>query len=929
MTPDPAATDAPPPAGQGQPRLHIPPSPVLVAGLRRAVMLTPDGEIADLTLAQAAQRAKRERPILAHGPAVATRLKTDLFPCFDVLELFAFIRPATFCLPTVRGLAEAVGLERPESLEAEAAALIEVIRRLLREVATAHPREQGALRDLSWGMGQSGSWGWSASVLAALGVHGDAPHRANVAAGLRVWERLPETSEHAPEPPSGNKPITPEQARARLAALKGSAAEDRPQQADYTEAATDAFQPRDAENAPRVVLAEAGTGVGKTLGYIAPASVWAEENEGAVWIATYTRNLQRQLDAELDRLHPDRAEKSVKVVVRKGRENYLCLLNLEESITGATMQRNPRGAVALGLMARWALATRDGDMVGGDFPGWLVDILGRNQTLGLADRRGECVFSACAHYDKCFIERAVRRARRARIVVANHALVMVQAALGGLDERLMPTRYVFDEGHHVFDAADSAFSAHLTGMETAELRRWLLGAEGDTTRSRARGLKRRAEDLVADVEEAAEALTEALHAARVLPGPSWGMRIAEGSPHGQAEKFLALVRDQVYARVPDSRTPYSLETEATAPIPGLLEAAVALAERLERVEKPLKALAKALENRLDDEAADLDAAQRLRMESLIKSLERRAIMPLTAWRNMLGSLTEDTPEQFVDWFAVERIDGRDVDVGMHRHWIDPTVPFAKAVIEPAHGALITSATLRDGSGDAEADWAAAERRTGAAHLAVPAARAAVPSPFDYAARTRVLVVTDVRKDDMMRVASAYRELFLAANGGALGLFTAISRLRAVHERIAQAMDEASIPLHAQHVDGMDPATLVEIFRGEENACLLGTDAMRDGVDVPGRSLRLLVFDRVPWPRPDILHRARKAHFGGRSYDDMIARLRLKQAFGRLVRRGDDAGVFVLLDPMMPSRLLGAFPDGVEVRRVGLAEAVKEVRGFLR
>lgn len=105
--------------------------------------------------------------------------------------------------------------------------------------------------------------------------------------------------------------------------------------------------------------------------------------------------------------------------------------------------------------------------------------------------------------------------------------------------------------------------------------------------------------------------------------------------------------------------------------------------------------------------------------------------------------------------------------------------------------------------------------------------------------------------------------------------------------------------------------------------------MRDGVDVPGRSLRLLVFDRVPWPRPNILHRARKAHFGGRAYDDMIARLRLKQAFGRLVRRADDQGVFVLLDPMMPSRLQGAFPDGVNVQRMGLAEAVQEVRRFLR
>jgi ATP-dependent DNA helicase DinG len=64
------------------------------------------------------------------------------------------------------------------------------------------------------------------------------------------------------------------------------------------------------------------------------------------------------------------------------------------------------------------------------------------------------------------------------------------------------------------------------------------------------------------------------------------------------------------------------------------------------------------------------------------------------------------------------------------------------------------------------------------------------------------------------------------------------------------------------------------------------------------------------------------------YDDMITRLRLKQAYGRLVRRDSDMGVFVVLDPMMPSRLAGAFPDGVEVQRVGLAEAIAETKAFL-
>jgi ATP-dependent DNA helicase DinG len=130
---------------------------------------------------------------------------------------------------------------------------------------------------------------------------------------------------------------------------------------------------------------------------------------------------------------------------------------------------------------------------------------------------------------------------------------------------------------------------------------------------------------------------------------------------------------------------------------------------------------------------------------------------------------------------------------------------------------------------------------------------------------------------------------------------------------------------------MDNATLVDVFRTEESSCLLGTDAMRDGVDVPGRALRLVVLERVPWPRPDILHRERRTHLSGadpRGYDDRIARFRLRQAFGRLVRTATDRGAFVLLDRQTPTRLLSAFPPGVEVCRLSLTETVAAVRAFL-
>ncbi|MBB4316260.1 ATP-dependent DNA helicase DinG [Roseospira marina] len=894
--------------------------PALVASPRAAVLVHPDGEIEENTPAVLGRKAADLRPLVCHEPATARRVGRESLVCHDLLALYAFVRPARFALPTVAGLAEALGEPRPTDLVEQALALPRLAGLLLEELTTLVRRNQADARTLAFAMARGG-WPWGAPVLAALGAHGDSPHGATIARAFRVWERLTEISEHAPEVAAGHLPVSDAEARARLSDLLGGAAEDRPQQADYASAATAAFAPRERKATPHMVLAEAGTGVGKTLGYIAPASVWAEKNDGTVWISTYTRNLQRQLDGELDRLHPDPAEKARRVVIRKGRENYLCLLNLEEAVSRLPGQ--PAAAIPLGLMARWAMATRDGDLVGGDFPGWLVDILGRGWSLALADRRGECIFSACPHFNRCYIEKAVRRARRAQLVVANHALVLVQAALGGLEDGTLPTRYVFDEGHHLFDAADGAFSAHLSGLETAELRRWLLGAE-DGSRTRARGLKARAEELVGDNPRAAEALVEVLHGARVLPGPGWHARLGEAGGRGPTEHFLSAARAQVLARARGQDGPYSLETEVAPPLPALVEAGAALETALNELDQPLARLMTALEQRLDDEASTLDPTNRQRIEGLIRSLERRALLPVRAWRAMCRALQAETPPEYVDWLGIERAYGRDMDVGLHRHWVDPMVPFATALATRAHGLLVTSATLRDGSGDPEADWQAAERRTGAVHVP-ERVRAAVPSPFDYPAQTRVLVVTDVRKDTMDQVAAAYRELFKASDGGALGLFTAIGRLRAVHERIAADLDAADLPLYAQHVDGIDPATLVDMFRAEENACLLGTDAMRDGVDVPGRSLRLIVFDRVPWPRPDILHKARRAEFGGRAYDDMVTRLRLKQAFGRLVRRADDRGVFVLLDPMMPSRLGGAFPEGVVMERVGLAEAIAAVR----
>lgn len=905
------------------PTIELEAAPALVAGVHDACWLTPDGEVERLPHREAARRLARGGPVyLLHGPATAARIGArGPSRSLDLLELFAFAAPARFCVPTPRGLAEALQLPVPEQLEDQAILLPRAAQRLLRHLTATGDRDP-RIRRTAMAMARGG-WLWGPAVLAALGEDIEEIGLRAPVTGLDVWKDLPEWEEEAPPPPPGDRAVEPDEARSRLAVLLGDGAEARPSQADYASAVSEVFQPRRDEGAPRVVLAEAGTGVGKTLGYIAPASLWAEKNEGPVWLSTYTRNLQHQIDSELDRLFPDAAVKQRRVTVRKGRENYLCLLNLEEAARGVSV--SPADAVPLGLMARWTAATRDGDMTGGDFPAWLVDLTGGRRLSGLTDRRGECVYTACAHYSRCFIERGVRRSRRADLVVANHALVMVQAARGALDLGGRTTRLVFDEGHHVFDAADSAFSAHLSGQETAELRRWLRGSEG-TGRGRARGLKARCEDLLGD-EANREHLDRLLRAAAGLPGEGWHTRLNEGRPSGPVEVFLHQVRRLVYARAPDSDGPFGLEVEIHDPGPEVLEAGLGVRDLFQDIGKAAKGLLDGFRDRLEEEAEELESAEKTRIDQICRSLQHRVLDYAAAASDMAGSLDRATPEQFVEWFGVDRIDGRDSDVGMRRHWIDPTFPFAETVLINSHGVLMTSATLTDGAGDAESDWKSAERRAGTDFLPEPPLRARVPSPFDYPKSTRVFIVTDVNRNDTGQVAAAYRALFRASQGGALGLFTAIARLRGVYKRIAEDLERDGLDLLAQHVDALNLPTLIDMFRAEPHSCLLGTDAIRDGVDVPGDSLRLIVFDRVPWPRPTILHKARRKHFGGKEYDDAQTRLKLKQAFGRLIRRADDRGVFVLLDSRMPSRLLGAFPDGVEIQRVGLKDAVEGTAAF--
>lgn len=857
-------------------------------------------------------RAAETPTLLLNAPLTGQRLGYPELNGLDLLELWAFIHPARFLVPTAKGLAEALGLERPAA-EADIPQLLQsATAALLDTLGSPNWLE----REGGWTSAQSLHrlrWPWAPLV---------APRIARPAEAERwLFSRLPEWEEAQPRPAPRTVSLNEQDVLARLAHLTGSGAESRPGQRAYAAAAVESFRPRKHRDQPNMLLAEAGTGIGKTLGYLAPASLWASEAQGTVWISTYTKALQRQLDRESLRLFPDPGIAARRVVVRKGRENYLCLLNLEDALQGGFAGR---AAILAQLVARWAAFSKDGDMIGGDMPGWLPTLFRRNGSTALTDRRGECIYAGCPHYRKCFIERSARASADADIVIANHALVMINAARGR-ETGQRPQRIIFDEGHHLFDAADSTFSVALSGHEAIELRRWVMGPEGNS-RGRRRGLAARLSDLASYDEEGGEAIRAAADAARALPADEWLKRIVAGEPFGPLEELLAAVRGTVYARAADmgeADAGYGLETELAEPDGPLVEAAQEAALALDGLLRPLTRLAKRLEAVIEDAPDWLDGAARARIEGAIASLGWRRDL-LAAWLALLARIGGPADADFVDWMTVDRIEGREFDIGIHRHWLDPSRPLAETVLKPAQGVLVTSATLKGGG-----DWDNAESRSGASHLPHGAQQFEAHSPFDYADRAGVLIVTDIKRGDIAALSGAYGRLIEAAGGGTLGLFTAIRRLRAVHARIADRLARAGLPLYAQHVDPMDTGTLIDIFRDDPRASLLGTDALRDGVDVPGHSLRLVVMEGVPWSKPTVLHAARRLAGGGAAYDDRLIRARLAQAFGRLIRRAEDRGSFVILSAAMPSRLLSAFPAGTPIRRMTLDEAIIAVSAHSR
>jgi len=622
------------------------------------------------------------------------------------------------------------------------------------------------------------------------------------------------------------------------------------------EAVQDAIQSR------RHLAVQAGTGTGKSLAYLVPALRHAlTDDGGTVVVSTATIALQRQL---IERDLPRLSEALSKLLGRepvfailKGRRNYLCLHKVHGAVAldPADSLFDARSVSAIGRQVtrlhEWAATTSTGDR------DELVPGVDDRAWRQVSVNARECIGAQkCPFGSRCFAEHARDAAGEADVVVTNHALLAIDAME---DFIVLPEHdvVVIDEAHDLVDRVTSVASGELSAaaVETAARRCGRLVDEA----------------LAARLQAAGDGL------GRALTDTEPGRLDVLAEP---VEVALTAVRDAAAACATDLRGTPDGDDDAER-LMVARTAGVALDEVQENAGRLVAAFAEPIPARAEvvwlDRPVGEDSARpdTLRVAPLQVGglLAERLFKPRTV---ILTSATLTLGGSF-DPLA--------------RQWGLPQPAKPAESLQPADSASASAEQVPE-----DRAWTGLD----------------VGSPFDHRRSGILYVARHLPAPGRDGLPDAYvaelRELIEAAGGRTLGLF---SSMRAARQAADSLRDQLGVPLLCQGEDST--GLLVSRFAEDETSCLFGTLSLWQGVDVPGRSLQLVVIDRIPFPRPDDpLASARQravAARGGNGFMTVAAAqaaLLLAQGTGRLLRTIDDRGVVAILDPRMATARYSGF-----------------------
>jgi len=606
----------------------------------------------------------------------------------------------------------------------------------------------------------------------------------------------------------------------------------RPQQLAMAEAVANAIASRGA------LIAEAGTGTGKTFAYLVPALLYG----GKVIVSTGTKTLQDQLFQRDLPLVRDALKVPVTLALLKGRANYVCHHHLERTANDGRLPSR-EDARHLPKIIAFARASDTGDR------GALADVPENASIWPLVtSTRDNCLGAECAFHADCFVLRARKAALEADVVVVNHHLFFADVMLRdeGLAE-LLPAcnTLILDEAHQLPDTATLFFGEELTSGQLAELARDAEVAARTGARE------------VAELPDAAGGISPAIRKLRLALGET-PAKIAQRAAVDK-EGFIAAL-DELTAALDRLATELGLFAERSEDIGNCAQRASVAATQLARWRSGLAGDA------LNDES---------------------------------GNDTGKTP--WIRWVDVTQSGWQ-----LNASPLSVAEVFGKQVGESGRAWIFTSATLAVGK-----DFSLYRRELGLTE----AATGCWESPFDYQSQALLYVPRDLpqpnSREHTEAVVAAALPVLRASGGRAFLLFTTLRALGIAGELLADALAREGLawPLLVQGEGSR--SELLARFRELGNAILLGSASFREGVDVPGAALSVVILDKLPFAPPDDPLLAARLDLlrteGGNPFFDYQlpqAVIALKQGAGRLIRTETDRGVLMICDPRLTDKPYG-------------------------
>ncbi len=653
-----------------------------------------------------------------------------------------------------------------------------------------------------------------------------------------------------------------------------------------------------AFNEDALLMAEAGTGIGKSFAYLIPALLWALKNQERIVISTATIALQEQLMNKDVPMVQRLLKSKSKVLLAKGRHHYLCLKRLQETLDEETTFLEVGDHFT--ELKEWSQVTTTGDKAELNF---LPDAEKWQRVNCEPDT---CIGFKCAFYEACFLNRARKALNDAHVIVANHHLVFADMNLRAESTdviRIIPsyTRLIFDEAHNIESSASGFFSEQLTRYG---LNRMLMRFFRRKKGAPRLGLLPALEELFSANKEAGKQIEQAY------------LQLEKAKEQVDALDLFSMTHLEEQFRLVGTASP-AIEKGLLLPLKAVVQAFLkfhgTVTKLVDQAETPNSTLALVLETK--NALGKISTAAGLCQRFIQYTQDLETVYWGERRRNSAGS----------EYYRLEATP------------LDLTEKMRTMLYEMHKTVVMVSATLA-----VNGDFTFFEKQVGLHDYAERlCAKDCFTSPFRYADVAMLAIPTDAPLPDSepftAYINNTLLNIFTASQGRGLALFTSYRALESASHVLQEALNAQGILVLKQ--GQAERSRLIAQFEAHGRAVLLATDSFWEGVDINNKALKVVVICRLPFNPPHApVSQARSEQIAltGRSPFMELqlpeATIKLKQGFGRLIRKDKDSGVVCILDARIIKKnyghaMLHALPVAKQLK-APTASLVREMETFL-